>query len=209
MATFHVTEVFDAERREVWGKLKAFRHVGVLAGGTALALQLGHRKSFDFAIFCKRPISSRLLRETKKVFDIRNVLVNNSDELTFQTRENVKVTFLYYPFHFSHKPIFCEGFSLLHAKDIAASKAYALNRRPSFKDYVDLSFLLKSGLSLKSLLKDSRKIYGTLFSEKLFLAQLIYLEDLDPDELQKIQFVGKQKVTKKELAAFFKKLVRA
>jgi len=70
-----------------------------LAGGTALALQIGHRVSVDFDLFCDDAIDRALLQRVRRVFadaDIA-VLVNNADELTMLVN-GVKFSFLTYPF---------------------------------------------------------------------------------------------------------------
>jgi len=64
-------------------------------------------------------------------------------------------------------------------RDLATAKAYAIGKRGVWRDYFDVYFLLKSGeLDLKRLLKMSKKRYGSLFSEKLFLEQLCYFDDI-------------------------------
>lgn len=55
----------DPERKRVFDKLAAFTDTFVLAGGTAIMLQIGHRKSFDFDLFLPNPIP-RTLYETIK-----------------------------------------------------------------------------------------------------------------------------------------------
>ena len=42
----------------IFEKLVKFKKPGYLAGGTALALQLGHRVSYDFDIFCGKEVSN-------------------------------------------------------------------------------------------------------------------------------------------------------
>lgn len=44
-------EILDKERIKIFQKMGDFKRIGYLAGGTALALQIKHRKSFDFDIF--------------------------------------------------------------------------------------------------------------------------------------------------------------
>ena len=63
-------EIFDPDRTEIFQKLKPFNRIGVLAGGSALALQLGHRKSFDFDIFISKPLSTGVKKTAMiRVFD--------------------------------------------------------------------------------------------------------------------------------------------
>src|ERR1700675_1718197 len=74
-------------------------HGFYLAGGTALALQIGHRISVDFDLFTDDDIDRALLQRARHVFSGADIspLVNNADELTLLVN-GVKVTFLRYPF---------------------------------------------------------------------------------------------------------------
>lgn len=199
--------VLDKKRQIIFSKLKVFKKLGLLAGGTALAMQLGHRKSLDFDFFCFKPISSKLAYKLKQVFGPIKVLINNSDELTILTKNGVKITFLYYPFIFRHKPILIDGLKVLTVIDIAAAKAYAMNRRANFRDYVDIYFVLKSKITLRDIIKNAQSIYGDLFSEKLFLAQLLYTEDIRKEEIREVIWI-KKSVDINELKRFFKKRIK-
>jgi hypothetical protein len=66
----------------------------VLGGGTALALQLNHRKSYDFDFFGQSDITKNLLEKISHAIPIQNIAVDSGDELTFFTAKDVKVTFL-------------------------------------------------------------------------------------------------------------------
>lgn len=201
-------KVLDANGQKAWQKLENFSNIGLLAGGTALALQSGHRKSIDFDFFCPEEIEPKLILKVKKVFGKIKILVNSTDELTFLTPEGVKVTFLYYPFRFLYKPKIINKIRVLDKKDIASAKAYTLNRRATIKDYIDLYFLIKNGFAIQKIIKNSKKIYGDLFSEKLFLAQLLYLDDIDKNELNNIKFITKEKINIKILKKYFKNIIK-
>ena len=58
-------------------------------------------------------------------------------------------------------------------------KSYALGRRSKWKDYVDLYFLIKDFYSIDEISGRAEEIFGELFSDKLFRAQLSYFEDID------------------------------
>lgn len=89
--------LLDKKRQELLQKLIPYATDFVLSGGTALSLQLGHRKSFDFDFFSSLVIPKKLLEKLSKTIKIKNVAVDTSDELTFFTDNNIKVTFLYLP----------------------------------------------------------------------------------------------------------------
>lgn len=70
---------------------------------------------------------------------------------------------------------------------LAAMKAYALGRRSKWKDYVDLYFLLTRHFSINDVSNKALEIFGDLFSEKLFRAQLSYFDDVDYTE--EVEFI--------------------
>ena len=61
-------EIFDKPRLNVFEKLRAFKSDGYLAGGTALALQIKHRISYDFDVFISHSIDNTLRQQIKSVF---------------------------------------------------------------------------------------------------------------------------------------------
>lgn len=83
--------------------------------------------------------------------------------------------------------------------DLAAMKAYAMGRRATWKDYVDLYFLLKNHFSLTKIAKRAKRIFHGGFNEKLFRQQLCYFEDVDLSE--KIDFL-KEKIPAGEIQKF-------
>ena len=173
-----------------------------LAGGTALALQIGHRISVDFDLFSEKEISKNLLAKVKRVFENKTVIpsVNNPDELTVFIN-GVKTTFLRYPFPVKNKLLDYNGIKLLDAKEIASTKAYTIGRRGTIKDYVDLYFVLSEKVSfLDEIMEMAKSKFGNEFNDRLFLEQLVYFNDI---EEAKILFL-KKPVSKKELEEFFK-----
>ena len=78
-------EALTDEGKAIFPKLGRFGEF-YLAGGTALALQIGHRVSVDFDLFCEGDISKDLLPKLKKVFPEYkseiSPLINNPEELT-------------------------------------------------------------------------------------------------------------------------------
>lgn len=173
-------EILDRTRQELLVKLLPFTGEFILGGGTALALQLNHRKSFDFDFFSSAPINKNLLEELSRSIPIINISVDTTGELTFFTKEDIKITFLYYPF--SHAfPIetLDNGLKLFSAKDIAIQKAYTIGRRGEYRDYFDLYIILKERyMNFVDIISWAKKIYGGAFEKKLLLQQLVYFGDL-------------------------------
>ena len=83
-------DILDFGRKAIFQKLAVFRPVGYLSGGTALALQLGHRVSYDFDIFCGKEVSAAFAARVRKELPVREVSVNNADEFTFLRTTRLK-----------------------------------------------------------------------------------------------------------------------
>lgn len=178
-------DVLTPEAKEFFPKLAAFKGDFYLAGGTALALQLGHRVSVDFDLFSSEPIKKTLLKKVEVYAGSPvEVLVNDSRELTMLTR-GVKHTFLEYPFPLL-LPLGKAGpVDFLSAKEILVTKAYTIGRRGSFKDYVDLYVGIRENVaSLGGIIELARTKYGDGFNDRLFLEQLLYLDDVEEVLLQ-------------------------
>jgi len=193
-------EALGDKAKKLFPKLSNFRDFH-LAGGTALALQIGHRISVDFDLFSEKEIPENLFDKVKRVFSEHSVFlsVNDKNELTVFI-DDIKTTFLRYPFPVFLDLVDCQGIKLLNVKEIAAAKTYAIGRRGSYKDYIDLYFIISEKHSLLSEIVDlAERTYGGEFNSRLFLEQLVYLEDIKDTE---INFL-KRKISKEELERFF------
>lgn len=87
-------DLLDKKRQRLLQKLTPNLAGFVLSGGTALTLQLGHRRSFDFDFSSSSVIPKKLLEKLSKTIEIKNIVVDTPDELTFFTVDDIKVTFL-------------------------------------------------------------------------------------------------------------------
>lgn len=176
-----------------------------LAGGTALALQLGHRISIDFDFFTPNKVDG-ILEQLKNLFDENKikVLVNQADQVTVLIND-VKISFIEYPFPVFNSFTTWQELKIINQEVIAAMKAYTIGRRATFKDYVDIYYLVKLKITnLEKIVNNANKIYGTVFNDRLFLEQLVYLEDIED---QDIKFL-KTPVSKNELKAFFQSKIK-
>ena len=198
-------EILNENEKEALLSLRPyFEKKGVLAGGTSLMLQIPMRKSYDFDLFFPYEIPDDFLRSASKIFKSNiKVLINNSDELTFIARKEIKISFIYFPFPRKYEPVTENQVSLSSFKDIASDKAYAIERRPEYRDYVDLFIILKDGFKIEQTILDAREKFGGEFSEKLFLSQIVYFEDIKDFS---VDFI-KENYTIEEIKDFFKKEV--
>ena len=176
------SEILNNRQRELLPLMALFRREYYLVGGTAIALYLGHRRSIDFDLFKPGAINHKRNLDkiaatpfahtvTRRVAEQMNLIVNN-----------VKVTFFQYPFPVEPTARYEQTFRLPSLLQLAAMKAYALGRRSKWKDYVDLYFLLRDHFTLTDICAEAMRIFGELFSEKMFRSQLCYFEDIDYTE---------------------------
>ncbi|MBI3630963.1 MAG: nucleotidyl transferase AbiEii/AbiGii toxin family protein [Candidatus Sungbacteria bacterium] len=198
-------EALTEKGKEIFAKLPAFAEY-YLAGGTALALHLGHRRSFDFDLFSSGSIPRELLLKVRRIFGaaVAAPSVNNPDELTVFV-EGVKVTFLCYPFPLLTDVAWYEGMRLLSVRELAVTKAYTIGRRGTYKDYVDLYAILAGRhTSLEAIIDLAKQKYLDEFNARLFLEQMIYLDDIEDTD---IFFLG-MSISKDDIQAFFESCVR-
>jgi predicted nucleotidyltransferase component of viral defense system len=200
-------EVLIKRAAELFGTLSRFSGF-YLAGGTALALQIGHRVSVDLDLFADKDIERSLLPRVQRVFsDAASIapLINNPDELTVLV-DDVKITFFKYPFQTFDPFVIYEHVPVLSVREIAATKAYTIGRRGAFKDYIDLYFILwDQHATLTDIIDIAEKKFGFEFNSRLFLEQLVFLDDVEDTD---IQFL-KHPVTRPELLSFFEANIRA
>lgn len=179
----------DQERQKVFYQLKNFKKDFILAGGTAIMLQIGHRLSYDFDLFTDKEIDERILKKVKSVFGGQVSLDIVSNEIVFvKTGNNIDIHLVLHPFKTLKEPIVTSAINIFHLDDLAANKAYVLGRRAVWRDYVDLFFLLKwNYYRLDAIIALAKRKFNYDFNEKLFLEQLVYFKDVNVVDLVFLQ----------------------
>ncbi len=175
-----------------------------LAGGTALALQMGHRRSVDFDLFSPEPLPPRLLPLIKRV-TVRSLSVTySSPEQLNVLAGDVKMTFLSFPYPVIDACVVYTGVPLASIREIAAMKAFSIGKRLSYKDYIDWYFMLKEKrITLAKTIAHAQKKFGGDFNDRLFVSQLVSLADVPT---QAIDFL-RDAVGKTDIEAFLKQAV--
>ncbi|MFH1633333.1 MAG: nucleotidyl transferase AbiEii/AbiGii toxin family protein [Chloroflexota bacterium] len=151
-----------------------------LAGGTALALQLGHRQSFDLDFFSPAediPSIRQSLLLALKPFD--PILADSSWGNVVLLAGSVRVGFYGYGYAMVNPLVNIEGFRLAGIADIGLMKLDALLSRASRKDFHDL-YAICQNLSLRQLLNLAPNKYpGTRDFESQVVKRLVYFERAD------------------------------
>ena len=175
-------EIFNANQLELLPLVKQFKREFYLVGGTAIALHIGHRRSIDFDLFKTSPIKPKSIIQTISGLAFPYSISRRVTEQLNMNIHGVKFTFFQYPFKINATEKLDDILRLPNLLDLAAMKSYALGRRSKWKDYVDLYFILKDHFTVKQISDRTSELFGQLFSEKLFRAQLSYFDDIDYSE---------------------------
>jgi predicted nucleotidyltransferase component of viral defense system len=147
-----------------------------LVGGTALALQLGHRVSIDLDLFTSEPFDpNELIQKMTEKFDFS--VVSEGSGMVISTIDDIKVDFVKMSYPILFPSVLEEQVRMLDIRDIAAMKLKAVTQRGSKKDFYDIYFLLQV-MSLDEIIR--------LFREKFkqyeifhVIKSLTYFEDAE------------------------------
>ena len=176
-----------------------------LAGGTALALSAGHRKSLDLDFF-----------NTQKNIDNNELLSNFLENKNWDTNLNkkntiygellgAKVSFIAYPFFVPKQNYLRYGsINVLAPKDVAVMKIIAISQRGRKRDFFDLYWCVHNVEPLENIILKLKEQYPSVaHGYHHILKSLVYFEDAESDPEPEIYFDANWKKVK----SFFKKEV--
>jgi hypothetical protein len=113
-----------------------------LAGGTAVALHLGHRLSRDLDFFSAKPFDGVLLKS--KISELGNYEDDVSrDNNTIGSFNDTKLSFMYFKPGMTEAPQQFAGVNIASIKDLMAMKVSAISQRGAKRDFIDLYFIMK------------------------------------------------------------------
>jgi hypothetical protein len=138
------TNILTPEQELLIPLLQSFAGEYCLVGGTAIALQIGHRRSIDFDLFTSADIKRKSIKHTleKKEWPVQEIIYEAFDQMHLIVN-SVKITFFSYPFSLKCEVAWNHIIKMPSLLDLAAMKAYALGGRAKWRDYVDLYFIMK------------------------------------------------------------------
>lgn len=153
-----------------------------LVGGTAVALQLGHRISEDLDFFTGELFATTVLKQKIQEAGVFELLDERWGTL-HGIFNGVKVSFLYYRYPLLFPLASFLGASVAQIKDLAPMKIEAIASRGSRKDFYDLYFINQEAVSLEECLKlYCRKYAGVNFSLYHILRSLTYFLDAEKEK---------------------------
>jgi hypothetical protein len=202
--------ILDDARREILPLLKSIaKEAFYLAGGTGLALQLGHRDSIDFDFFLSGDYDTvSLVATLESVFAAHSLVITQQEKNTISclVDETIQLSFFGYPYPLVKPSIVTDYFAIASIEDIGCMKLSAVTGRSVEKDYVDLYFILKQ-IPLNTLLDLSTQKHPAL-DHALILKSLVYFDDVlaEPIQFKEGHYVsleGIKDFLKKEVTAYF------
>ncbi|KKP43635.1 MAG: hypothetical protein A3C58_00850 [Candidatus Staskawiczbacteria bacterium RIFCSPHIGHO2_02_FULL_34_10] len=184
-----------------------------LAGGTALALQSGHRKSYDLDFFTENKSFDE--KGVEKVLNEYGKWVTNniSKGTVFGIFSKTKMSLIAYPFFTPAEKISKFGtVSLLAIGDIAIMKIVAISQRGKKRDFFDLYWICNNVVSLQESILKVDKQYSVRQNPTHILKSLVYFQDAEDDPEPEIYFKATWKEVKKffsrEISIIAKKIIR-
>ena len=151
-----------------------------LVGGTALALQLGHRKSIDLDFFGTVDCEAEYLRES--IAGIASLtILKESPHIHIYIVDGFKVVIVNYKYSWLDDVVLEQGLRLASLSDSAAMKITAIIGRGTKKDFIDIAFLLHH-FSLEEILH----FYAAKYNDSsVFMAMksLAYFDDAEADPM--------------------------
>lgn len=176
-------DILPNPQRALWQELVDTPEEFVLYGGTAIALQLGHRVSVDFDFFSNKKIEPQALLNDIPYLKKAHILQSKPSTLTVSVNRNgpVKISFFGVPkIPRLSPPLVVEdiGIKIAPLLDLAGLKVSVVQSRAEAKDYLDIDAILTSGrIDLPTALAAGKVIYGHTFSPESALKALCYFDD--------------------------------
>lgn len=176
-----------------------------LAGGTALALQVGHRKSVDLDFFTERKDATLRSLEGKLIATNKWTTTLLQEETLYGQFDGAKMSFIAYPFFVpSSQQLHHGNVRILPIHDIAAMKIIAINQRGRKRDFVDVYWYCNNHQNLKTVIDSAIEHYPNHnLSLSHTLKSLMYFADAENDPMPEMYFLADWKTIK----SFFQKEV--
>ena len=176
--------ILSESRTKILSSFASWKNEFYLAGGTGLALQIGHRDSIDFDFFSSNSFDpNKLIERLLAIFGHKSFTVTQIEKNTLSILLNseIKISFMTYDYPLLNSLIQTEFLNIASIQDIACMKLSAIMQRSALKDYADLYEIMKI-YSLEQLLLFAKKKYPMIDST-VILKSLSYLEDIIDEPL--------------------------
>ena len=196
---------------EAWTLLKKLNktvrtHELVLAGGTGLALQIGHRISIDLDFFTQKAFSVEKVFQEMKLRNLNPKVLEESEGSLTVTINGTKVSVFRYPYPFIEAIKEAHGVPVAGVIDVAAMKIIAISQRGAKRDFIDLYFVLQD-TPFRKVAENIIRRFGTDRVNPVHIGKsLVYFNDADADP--EPRFLSKEKPSWDKVKYFFVKNVQ-
>jgi len=181
-------------------------HDFILAGGTALALQLGHRLSVDLDFFTARPFSTEGIFSELRHLGLNPVVLEESAGSLTVTLNKAKVSMFHYPYPFTGKEKEIKGIPVAGIIDIASMKVIAISQRGARRDFVDLYFVLQE-IPFRKVAENMIERFGRERINPVHIGKsLVFFNDADSDPDPR--YTSKERPGWEDVKIFFAKNVQ-
>ena len=201
MTTWH-TDVMGVRQQSALAKLGPIlcSHGAYLAGGTALGLQLGHRRSVDFDFFVSGSQFDFAALERELIERLPFQSLGAEEKALHGKLHGVRVVAMKYEYLRLRQVRRCVPFgcNLAALDDIGTMKLAAICHRRTKKDFVDLWALLKSGKSLSQLLHDFQERFHVQ-DLAVVMRRLIDTDDVDDSRMPRMLWQTRWSLIKSDL----------
>jgi len=185
-------------------ELKQFR----LAGGTALSLLFGHRKSIDLDLFTDQPLQKDILIPALEDAFGDVLSINDRSKVIYQcVIQNVKVDFVSVKDPFLNPVQIIEGIPFADTKDLIALKLNAVKGRGVKKDFWDVARLLQN-YSLDDLFRFYFSRYNYDDSDAVIRATIYFADaedTIEPESFDGMTWNKAKKIIIKSFDEYSKK----
>ncbi|MBN2192901.1 MAG: nucleotidyl transferase AbiEii/AbiGii toxin family protein [Polyangiaceae bacterium] len=180
------TTLLAPEQRRALDRLRRIERLreSYLAGGTAVALHLGHRRSLDLDFFSQSSRSDlvEVHRSLAGVFSAVRILGETDQALRVEC-DGARLDFVTYPYPLLEAPTLGEsGVYVAGIRHLGTTKLAAIARRGIRRDFWDLYAILATGLELVALGRDYVRRFGVAESDLYHVARsLTFFADAEKD----------------------------
>jgi len=186
-------EILPEEQKTILPELSPCKDLGfVLYGGTAIALQLGHRSSVDFDFFSHLPLNEGKEHEILSALPFLNdseLIQVAPDTRSYLTAANVKISFFggLRLGRIGEPQTTNDGvLNVASLDDLMALKLVTILKRVEAKDYRDIAAMLRSGVSLEKGMAGAVALYGKQFPPSESLKALTFFQGGDLRSLPQV-----------------------
>ena len=174
--------ILSSTQNEILPRLSFTKPEFYLGGGTALALQLGHRTSVDFDFYAPRKFDNQQMSQTiNRLFPGTDTSSEQPENTLRLDVMGTEVSVFYYPYPLLDPVVDYGSVSLASLTDIAAMKTAAVVQRARQRDFYDIYYLIKELGMEKIITATYQKFPWYEENNVVVFTSLTYFTDADND----------------------------